>query len=386
MVKKINVLSPKFRVEEVLSEIRDCLEKGWTGMGYKTTEFEAAWAKYTHLNNCHFISSATAGLHLAIRTLSHFGNWNKDDEIITTPLTFVSTNHSILYENFKPVFADIDEYLCVDPKNLEELLTPKTRALIFVGIGGNAGNLDIVSNFCKANGIKLILDAAHMSGTYVKGPNSESIHVGHEADVSIFSYQAVKNLPTADSGMVCFKDREMDSFSRKLSWLGIDKDTFSRSAGGTYKWKYDVPYLGYKYNGNSVMAAIAKVQLKYLDEDNRYRRKLSNQYMLGLDGVPNLIFIKESPYTLKSSKHLFQICLETSQPERDRDGLIENLHSNEIYPGVHYIDNTNYPMYANQSLPNSKRYSNSLLSLPLHLNLDEEDINRVIEKIRNYIL
>ena len=134
------------------------------------------------------------------------------------------------------------------------------------------------------------------------------------------------------------------------------------------------------------MAAIAKVQLKYLDEDNKYRRNLSNQYKLGLEGVPNLRIIKESPYTCKSSKHLFQISLETTHPGNDRDNLIQYLHSNEIYPGVHYIDNTNYSMYANRSLPNSKKYSNSLLSLPLHLNLLEEDINRIVEKIRKYIL
>jgi len=209
-MKKINVLKPKFRTKEILSEIEECLEKGWTGMGYKTELFEEEWKKYTKLPNAHFISSNTVGLHLALNIFKNKYGWNDGDEIITTPLTFISTNHAIKYENLTPVFADVDEYLCIDIDDFKKKITPKTKALIYVGIGGNCGDLKSIKSLCNKHNIKLILDAAHMAGTFIKethyGTAYTEEHVGQEADVTVFSFQAVKNLPTADSGMICFKD------------------------------------------------------------------------------------------------------------------------------------------------------------------------------------
>src|SRR5882672_75998 len=131
----INVFVPSFHVDEILVSIRDCLEKGWTGLGFKTVEFEEAWKKYTGLGSAHFLTSNTVGLHLALHTFRLTRGWEDGDEIITTPLTFVSTNHAILYENLKPVFADVDDSLCLDPASVEARITPKTKAVMFVGIG-----------------------------------------------------------------------------------------------------------------------------------------------------------------------------------------------------------------------------------------------------------
>jgi dTDP-4-amino-4,6-dideoxygalactose transaminase len=209
-MKDLNLFIPYFRVDECLNEIRDCLEKGWTGLGYKTVHFEEMWKEFTGLPYAHFVNSATSGLHLAIRILKEREGWDHGDEIISTPLTFVSTNHVILYEKLKPVFADVDEHLCLDPKSVEERITEKTKAVMFVGLGGNTGRLEQISDICRKKGLKLILDAAHMAGTRLNGK-----HVGNETDVSVFSFQAVKNLPTADSGMICFQDNKLDSEVRK---------------------------------------------------------------------------------------------------------------------------------------------------------------------------
>jgi dTDP-4-amino-4,6-dideoxygalactose transaminase len=111
----IHLFVPTFRVEETLDAIRECLEKGWTGLGFKTVDFEEAWKRYSGLPHAHFLNSATAGLHLALRLLKEAEQWRDGDEVISTPLTFVSTNHAILYEKLRPVFADIDEHLCLDP-------------------------------------------------------------------------------------------------------------------------------------------------------------------------------------------------------------------------------------------------------------------------------
>ena len=384
---KIQVLQPKFRTNEILHEIKECLDKGWSGMGYKTVEFEEAWSKYTGLKFSHFLSSNTVGLHLALRILGSENNWKSGDEIITTPLTFVSTNHAILYESYTPVFADVDDFLCLDPSSVLQNINEKTRAVIFVGMGVNPGQLDQISKICEDNGIKLILDAAHMSGTFVNSEKGE-IHVGSEADVSVFSFQAVKNLPTADSGMICFKDKNRHILASKLSWLGIDKDTFSRTNEGKYKWKYDVPNIGFKYHGNSIMASIGKVQLKYLDEDNARRNEISSLYEECVSKLDRIFSIRDSDYCSRSAKHLYQILVPNVGGDSisSRDLLLNDFYEENIYPGVHYTDNTEYPMYSKSRglCPKSHRISEELISLPLHLNMTDMDVNRVLKVLEDF--
>ena len=157
-MENINLFLPKFRKEEIFEHMSECLDKGWTGLGFKTIEIEEQWKIYTGLKNAHFLNSNTSGLHLAIKILKDANKWNDEDEIITTPLTFISSNHAIKYENLKPIFADIDEYLCLDPKSVEERITKKTRAVLFVGIGGNTGQLNKIIEICKLHNLNLILD------------------------------------------------------------------------------------------------------------------------------------------------------------------------------------------------------------------------------------
>lgn len=371
----IQLFVPHFRVDECLEAIRECLEKGWTGLGFKTNQFEEAWKAYTGLPYAHFLSANTVGLHLAFELFKTKYGWADGDEVITTPLTFVSSNHAILYSNLTPVFADVDDSLCLDPASVEARITDKTRAVIFVGIGGNVGHYERVLKLCRERGIKVILDAAHMSGSRVNGK-----HVGHDADVTVFSFQAVKNLPTADSGMICFNDPDDDVRVRKMSWLGINKDTYARTATqGAYKWMYDVEEVGYKYHGNSIMAAIGLVQLKYLDNDNAYRRQLASWYEELLSEHANIRLV---PITknCESSRHLFQIRV------KNRDELMLALNEHEIYPGVHYRDNTEYRMYASGkgNCPNAHAASNEILSLPMHMGVSRKDIEQIAELIVRY--
>lgn len=358
---------PTFRIEETLSEIRECLERGWTGMGYKTVKIEKAWCDYTGLAHSHFLNSATAGLHLALSVFKSEGGWEDGDEVISSPLTFISTNHAIMYERLSPVFADVDEHLCLDPLDVEAKITPRTRAVMFVGLGGNSGKLEKVAELCKARGLKLILDAAHMAGTRLHGRDP-----GHLADCAVYSYQAVKNMPTADSGMICFRDDRHDKIARKLSWLGISKDTFTRSQKGTYSWLYDVEFVGYKYNGNAVMAAMALVSLRYLDRDNSYRRQLAGWYDQSLAEIKGVCRVPIAP-GCESSRHLYQI-----QVER-RDEFMAALNAEEIFPGVHYRDNSHYRMYQAQDgqCPRARAASDSIISLPMHLGVTAADVARI---------
>ena len=127
----IQVLKPHYRIDECLLEIKDCLTKGWTGLGYKTIEFENAWKEYTGHENAYFVNSATAGLHLALHIFKKEYGWQDGDECITTPITFISGAHTISYEHLKVVFADVDQYLCLDPKDVEKKITTKTNKIFF---------------------------------------------------------------------------------------------------------------------------------------------------------------------------------------------------------------------------------------------------------------
>jgi dTDP-4-amino-4,6-dideoxygalactose transaminase len=370
----IHLFTPLYRVEEALAEIRECLETGWTGLGYKTVAFEEAWLRYSGLPHAHFVNSGTAGLHLALRILKEDGGWSDGDEVITTPLTFVSTNHAILYERLKPVFADVDEHLCMDPASLADRVSSRTRAVCFVGLGGSVGCYHQVLEFCRSRGLALILDAAHMAGTWMG-----SQHAGTGADAAVFSFHAVKNLPTADAGMVCFAREEHDREARKQSWLGIDKDTYTRTLGpGPYRWQYGVEQVGFKYHGNSVMAALGLVGLRYLEQDNTQRREVARWYDQELDGDV-LIDLIPQPAAFRSSRHLYQVLVE------DRDQVMLRMNQQGVFPGVHYADNTSYPMfqYAAGSCPKAHRASERIISLPMHLKLTHEDVSRVARTLKD---
>jgi dTDP-4-amino-4,6-dideoxygalactose transaminase len=374
----IQLFIPTFRIEETLEEIRICLEKGWTGLGFKTIEFEEAWKAYTGLPHAHFLNSATAALHLAVIMLKEQGGWEEGDEIITTPLTFVSSNHAILYENLKPVFADVDEMLCLDPASVQARITNKTRAIMFVGIGGNTGRLKDIVELCKKNKVKLILDASHMSGTRWA---DTGMHIGREADATIFSFQAVKNLPTGDSGMICLNDSELDAEVRKWSWLGINKDTYARTVSqANYKWFYDVEYTGFKYNGNSIMAAMALVSLRYLEQDNAYRRQVCAWYDLMLRDSKEIERIPMSADCIPS-RHMYQISVA------HRDEVMLALNQVNIFPGVHYRDNTLYRMYAfgQETCPRSLAASDRIISLPLHLRLNYGQVEYICTNLKQIV-
>jgi dTDP-4-amino-4,6-dideoxygalactose transaminase len=368
----IHLFIPSFRIDEVLSEIRECLERGWTGLGYKTLAFEEAWRQYSGFRHAHFVASATAGLHLAVRLFKEEGGWRVGDEVVTTPLTFVSTNHVLLHEGLRPVFADVADDLCLDPESVEARIGPRTRAVVFVGLGGNPGHYLKVRDLCRQRGLRLILDAAHMAGTWLG-----ERHVGDDADAAVFSFQAVKNLPTADSGMICFAEEHFDKDVRKWSWLGISADTYSRTAStARYKWLYDVEHVGFKYHGNSIMAALGLVGLRYLEEDNAHRRRLAAVYDGALEGQSRVSRVPIAP-GCRPSRHLYQVLVD------DRDEVIVRLNGENIFPGVHYRDNTLYRMYAygDGKCPRARRASDRLISLPLHLRMKERDAVRVAEAL-----
>ena len=165
---------------------------------------------------------------------------------------------------------------------------------------------------------------------------------------------------------------------RKWTWLGIDKDTYARTLGDhAYKWHYQVEHVGFKYHGNSIMAAIALVSLKYLDGDNAYRRQLAAWYDEALSGADGIGTVPVSA-GCESARHLYQVLVEA------RDEVMVALNRHQIYPGVHYRDNASYGMYADQPpCPRAHDASERVISLPMHMQLDRSGVQRVCDTLRS---
>lgn len=375
----IRLFRPTFDVESCLAELKDCLEQGWTGPGFKTDRLEEEWKAYTGLNNAYYVNSCTAALNLSFEVLKEKDGWKDGDEVISTPITFVSSNHSIMLAGLKPVFADVDDSLCLDPADVEKKITDKTKAVLFVGIGGNPGRYREILTICREHGLRLIIDAAHMAGTRVDGR-----FPCEEADVVNFSFHTFKTLATADSGMLCFKESELDRIARIKAWSGINTAAYSDYAikdHKTYKWHYDVECVSNCYNGNSIMAAVALAQLRCLDRDNAFRRMISDRYDQAFSAYPDKIRLAKYDENCESSRCLYQIIVD------DRDGLVKYLNEQGINSGVHYVDNTNYRMYAygRGTCPKAAYMSEHMISLPLHLRLTDEEVEAVIRSVIAFV-
>lgn len=360
--------------ESAIKAVNEVLRSGWIGPGPKVEEFEKKFAKYVSVNSAEqkadryaiALNSCTAALHLALI----ISGIKEGDEVITTPFTFVSTNHVILYQRAIPVFADIDpRTYCISPSAIEKMITRKTKAIMVIHYGGHPAELDRIYELAGKYNLKVIEDAAHACGSLYKGKKIGSF------GITCFSFQSVKNLTTADGGMITMDNKEQYEKLRKLIWMGIDKSTYARTKE-RYTWKYDVTEVGYKYQMNDVMAALGIEQLKLLDEQNAYRRRLAKTYNQNLKH-PDIIALPYVSDDVVTSQHLYVI-----QVKR-RDDLIAKLKANGVEAGVHYILATEFPMYnrCRADIKVAMEVAKNIITLPMHTFLQENDVLKVSEII-----
>jgi perosamine synthetase len=346
----------------------EVLRSGWIGLGPKTAEFEKRFAAYIEAPYAVAVNSATAALHLALHVLNLSGG-----EVITTSLTFVSSNHAILYNGAIPVFADIEpDTLNIDVHSIERNLSDQTRAILVVHYGGHACDMDPILDLAKERNIPVIEDAAHACGGTYKGRKLGSI-----GTIGCFSFHAVKNLATGDGGMIAIHDPGFDKKLRRLRWCGIDKDTWNRSeVDQKYSWYYTVQELGFKYHMNDITAAIGLVQLEKLDRANARRREIVSYYN---DRFADLGWLErpvEKEYT-RSALHNYVIKLDR------RDELIAHLQARRISAGVHYFPIHLYSMYRKfrADVPVTESVWRRLVTLPLYPGMTDADVERVIDAI-----
>ncbi|MBU2600461.1 DegT/DnrJ/EryC1/StrS family aminotransferase [bacterium] len=366
----IPVFKPSFNDEE-LEALKEPFKSGWIGLGPKTTEFEKKFANYIGVKYAVATNSCTASLHLALR-LMEIENY----EVITTPMTFVSTNHAILYNNGIPVFTDIySDTLNINVDEIKKNITNKTKAIITVHYGGHSCEMDLILEMAKKYDLKVIEDVAHGCGGEYKEKKLGSI-----GDIGCFSFHAVKNLATGDGGMITTNDAEICEKLRKLRWLGVSRDTWDREEKDEkYSWYYSIEDIGYKYHMNDIQAAIGLVQLKKLDSMNNRRREISEAYTNAFKSVSWI----EVPTIKKYAKCAYHnYVIKTDY----RNELNIYLQEKGISTGVHYIPNNHYSMYRKfgQFTPVSDKVWKKLLTLPLYPDLSDSDVNMIIDTIKKF--
>lgn len=380
MAKSFHVLRPIYPVDEILKNIKSTLDSGWTGDGGMTEVFEKQWSRYTGYKNSIYVNSCTAALHLALLALKDkFPNKTK---VIVPNITFVSSAAIVLHTSLELILCDVDESLCLNVSSLEKIIDKETLAVVFVGIGGNTNNLEKVKKLCEGKNISLVIDAAHMSGSKLA---EDSIpQLGEFADFICYSFQAVKNLGIADSGMLCTQKDELLDDILKYRWLGINKTTYQRSQekANSYKWEYQIDRLGYKYNGNALMASCCLALLPSLDKSNSYRRSLRNRYKEKIKVLEDINFITHQNEDFTSG-HLSQILLKEGITSDKRNIIISKLNKDNIFPGVHYNPISEFEYYRPYSheVSNSKQISDRIISLPCHLGIDLEDVDFIVNSL-----
>ncbi|MDQ0919933.1 DegT/DnrJ/EryC1/StrS aminotransferase family protein [Paenibacillus sp. V4I5] len=372
--KHIPVLQPSIGQEEI-DAVVEVMRSGWLGLGPKTEQFEQEFAKYAGSRFMVALNSGTAALHLALEVL----NIGPGDEVIVPPITFISTVHAVSYVGATPVFADVEtDTMNISVQDIERKITNKTKAIIVVHLAGHPCDMDAIQALADSKGIKVIEDAAHACGAEYKGNK-----IGSSGNLTCFSYHAVKNLTCGEGGGITTNQEWITRKLKEKRWVGISKDTWMRSSSErVYAWQYFVDQVGYKYHMSDMQAAIGIVQLKRLDQLNGRRREVVEYYQEHFKDLSWVELPKEKDYA-RSSWHLFQVKLQT---EDARDRLIGHMKDLNIAPGVHYYPCHLHPCYIHlkAEVPVSNEIWKRIITLPIHPNLTDEDLERVVDCVRSF--
>ena len=355
MSKKIKLFDPYVDYNEENAIKKVLYNHYWaSGAGEgNVSKFEDLFKKYTNSKECIAVNSGTAALHLA---LSLFDLKNK--EVILPSLSFVSTAHAILYNGGIPVFVDVEpETLCIDPEKVKKAITKKTKAILPVHFSGMPCDLDKLNKIKKKFNLKIIEDAAHASGASYKNRK-----IGNHGDAVCFSFHPVKNLAMPSGGLITLNGKNIKKSKTILKsrrWVGISNRKGSR---------YDVTDIGWNYYMNEFSAAIGIEQLKKLDYSNSKRKHVAKIYS------EELQVIKKIPFTKDCSYHLFWIIVN------NRNKFMKKMNENNIETGIHYFPIHKMKFYNSKTkLEVTETVTKKLVSLPIHPNLTDTDIDKIIK-------
>jgi dTDP-4-amino-4,6-dideoxygalactose transaminase len=350
-----------------IAAIARVLERGDFISGKDISDFEERFARFCGIPHCVGCASGTAALHVALLALGI----GPGDEVVTTPMTFIATAEAISHCGARVVFADISpETLNLDPQSVEDAITPRTRAVIFVHLHGNPSGLLEIKQLCDKHGLVLIEDCAQAHGAKIYLPDGSSRHAGTLGRVGCFSFFPAKNLGAfGDAGAIITAEENLAIFARRVVNHGRQD-------------KYLHLFEGFNYRLDTLQAAVLVVKLKRLEKAVERRNVICTRYEQELADLP--VSFQSLTVPGVHARHLFAIQLES------RDALREFLAKQGIETGIHYpIPLHLQPAYAHLGyqkgiFPIAERVADSTLSLPLYPQLPDEHVDYVIAKVREF--
>jgi len=347
---------------EVEAKVRETLASGAYILGPALVNFEKSFAEYNEVKYAFGVASGTDALLLALRA----ADIKPGDEVITTAFTFFATAEVIAILGAKPVFADIklDNYN-IDPEDIARKITPRTKAIMPVHLFGLPCNMDPILKLAKEHNLVVIEDCAQAVGSQYKGKKAGSF-----GDFGCFSFFPTKNLGCCGDGGAIITNRE--EMAEKIRMLRVHGS----------KKKYYHEFLGYNSRLDTIQAAILEVKLKHLDEWIESRRSIANFYNSSLRDI--VIQVPEEQIDTFHVYHQYTLRVE------NRDKLVEHLKMKGIgtaiyYPlPLHLQPALKHLGYKPQTLPNTERACEEVISLPIFPELERREMEEVVNAIREF--
>lgn len=356
-IKLFDVNRGKEEEEAILKVLNSGFWASGAGVG-NVKKFEDKFNAYVGSKKSIAVNSGTAALHLALSLVDI-----KNKEVILPSLSFVSTAHSIIYNGGKPIFVDVEpKTLCIDSEKIAKAITKKTKIILPVHFGGATCELDTISKICKQNKILLIEDAAHAAGATYKKKK-----IGVHGDAVCFSFHPVKNLAMPTGGLITL-NKIFNSTSEKIlkskRWCGIT------NRKGV---EYDVVEKGWNFYMNEFSAAIGLIQLSKLNKLNNQRKKIAKRYTNEILIDNKMTFDNEWVY------HIYWIRI------KNRKEFMTKMSNVGIETGIHYKPIHKMTLYSNKiKLPITEKIANEIVSIPIHPNLNEADVDKIIKYVNKF--
>jgi dTDP-4-amino-4,6-dideoxygalactose transaminase len=359
----IPIAKPQIGNEEKNAVVK-VLESGVIAEGTKVLEFEKAFAQHVDVKYSIAVNSGTAALHVAL--LAH--QIGDDDEVITSPFTFIATANSILFTGAKPVFADIEEKTFnINPDKILEKITPRTKAIIPVHLFGHPADMKSIGEIAEDYDLIIIEDACQAHAAKFNRKYVGSFGTG------AFSFYPTKNMTTGEGGIITTDDAQIYERAKLL-----------KSHGSKQRYLHEM--LGYNFRMTDIAAAIGIEQLKKLDTFTEARQKNASYLNSRLKDISGII----TPIIEKNCEHVFhQYTIRVTEDCKvDRDALIKDLNEKGIGTGVYYpLPVHKQPLYRELGytdiLPVAERMSQGVISLPIHPAVSKDNLDFMITTIRD---
>jgi UDP-4-amino-4-deoxy-L-arabinose-oxoglutarate aminotransferase len=367
--------------EAEIAAVVEVLRSGWITTGPRARQLEDDCARLVGATAAMAVTSATAGMHLALLALGI----GPGDEVITPSMTWVSTINMITLLGAVPVFADVDrDHLMVTRATVEPRITARTKLIVPVHYAGAPCDLDALRALARERSIPLIEDAAHAIGT-----RHRDAPIGRTGTV-IFSLHPIKNITSGEGGIVCTDDAEFAERIRRLRFHGLGSDTYGRETQGRAP-QSEVLEPGFKYNLPDMNAALGLVQLGRLESFIARRSELAGEYRTRLRSVPGVIPLAVPPWPHRHAWHLFIVRLDTDATGISREHFMAALKERGIGTGIHFRAAHEHRFYRERAarpltdLSATEWNSERVVSLPLFPDMTQSDVARVVGAIQEVL-